>query len=617
MSRPAPQTDRTDGATDHGGFRSIEDWCRAFLTGEDRASKLDAVRQLPPRSDWVWQSAPNAQRLDGPSRPAPWDVVQRSPKTPTRGAMVHAGQRAHLMHTLAHHELQAAELFAWAILAFPDTPQAFREGLLRIAVEELEHLGLYRAHLQRLGSDYPTEPVRDWFWERGGQCTTPEQFVAFMGLGLEGANLEHSARFAEWFRAAGDDAGAQALEQVEREEVAHVAFARKWFERLTGAELTLDLWQAYLPSPLTPAVFRGRPLNRTARRRAGLSDQFLDDLEAAEPAHRSQPSGPASRALPEDRGWNRAHHWLRSDREPIVWILNLDAEEEWAWEHSRQGGREARDGYQRSPRMESILRLKREPLLRSLVGPRDWIWTAPDGRRAPRGVRAVAWSPTRWARRVAKEQGWLLEQALDPEILAAVNHKGFLVDLQKDSDATIRKRLVHSPVELEACFEALPDTPWRVRRPFGAAGRHLQVIRSRPFSEAQTTWIEQACMHGPLIAEPERRLAWETSTCGWVDARGEVRVAPTRKQNTDATGAWAALGPPLSETESARLGAAFQTAAQRVGSALAQRGYAGPFSLDGWVYADAQGAWRAQPYGDLNARFTMGWANSVRTVSKH
>jgi len=35
-------------------------------------------------------------------------------------------------HALANHELQAIELFAWAVLAFPDTPIAFRRGLIAI-----------------------------------------------------------------------------------------------------------------------------------------------------------------------------------------------------------------------------------------------------------------------------------------------------------------------------------------------------------------------------------------------------------------------------------------------------------------------------------------------------
>ena len=114
-------------------------------------------------------------------------------------------------------------------------------------------------------------------------------FVALQGIGLEGANLEHNQRFADRFRAAGDEDGARVLERIERDEVAHVAFAATWFERLTGAALNYDTWSAALPAPLTPSLLQGQPLNRDARLRAGLDEVFLARLEA-------EPSTSARRA---------------------------------------------------------------------------------------------------------------------------------------------------------------------------------------------------------------------------------------------------------------------------------------------------------------------------------
>jgi uncharacterized ferritin-like protein (DUF455 family) len=143
-------------------------------------------------------------------------------------------------------------------------------------------MALYLEHMRGLGTEFGAHPVRDWFWERVPRCADATSFVALQGLGLEGANLEHSARFAVQFRAAGDDAGARILERVEQDEIAHVAFAARWFERFTGAALDYDAWRAALPAPLTPALLQGHPLNRAARRRAGFGEAFLDRL-AAEP----------------------------------------------------------------------------------------------------------------------------------------------------------------------------------------------------------------------------------------------------------------------------------------------------------------------------------------------
>jgi uncharacterized ferritin-like protein (DUF455 family) len=225
-----------------------------------------------------WWEEPVALRPSGPGRPAQLETLGRAPRTPRPGALRRPEARGALFVRFLHHELQAAELFAFGVLAFPETPRAFREGLVRLAQEELGHLALYRDHAERLGVDTDSMPIRDWFWTRVHGCERPEQFVAFLGLGLEGANLDHSARFAAAFRAAGDAEGAAILERVGRDEVRHVAFSRAWFERFTGTPLSFDGWEAALPAPLSAGLFRGEPVQLEARAEAGLDAAFLEAL---------------------------------------------------------------------------------------------------------------------------------------------------------------------------------------------------------------------------------------------------------------------------------------------------------------------------------------------------
>jgi uncharacterized ferritin-like protein (DUF455 family) len=258
---------------------TIEAWCWGFVTS-DRAEVKVGPRTAPPVEGERWESAAPVRRPSAPGRPREWVRIERAPRTPRPAALKDPRVRARLVHAFLHHELQAAELFAWAILAFPETPLEFRAGCLRLCREELVHLGLYREHLERLGFVVGDFPVRDWFWERVARVSDALGFVALLGLGLEGANLEHSARFAAQFRAAGDERGAAILERVEHDEIGHVAFARRWFERWTGAALDYERWREALPRPLTPALFRGRPLNRAARERAGMDAAFLARLEA-------------------------------------------------------------------------------------------------------------------------------------------------------------------------------------------------------------------------------------------------------------------------------------------------------------------------------------------------
>lgn len=262
---------------------TVERWC-ADLIGTTRLE--EKLRPGPPpelADDASWEEAPPARRIDAPGRPPELAVSERAAKAPKPGALRSPEARARAFHTFLHHELQAAELFAWAVLAFPDAPRELRAGLVRLAVEELGHLELYRACLEAGGFAVGDFPVRDWFWQRVPTCADAASFVALQGLGLEGGNLEHSARFAVAFRDAGDEDGARILERVGEEEVGHVAFAKRWFEKLTGEPLDYDRWRAALPEPLTPALLSGRPLNRDARARAGQDEAFLARLEAEPP----------------------------------------------------------------------------------------------------------------------------------------------------------------------------------------------------------------------------------------------------------------------------------------------------------------------------------------------
>ncbi len=253
---------------------TIERWAWDWLHGPTLASRF-RVAEIPDASE---PDAP-PRVIAAPVRPAELTVIARAERSPSAGALRDPRQRARVLHTFLHHELQAAELMAWAILAFPTAPWAFRRGLAGVLRDEVRHMGIYAEHIEALGHRVGEFPVRDWFWQRVPAVSSPEAFCAVMGVGLEGANLDHSARFAERFRAVGDVRGADAQRHIGEEEIAHVRFGFHWLRRANGS-VDFAEWSALLPPPLSPVLMRGDPMNREARGRAGFTNEFLDALAA-------------------------------------------------------------------------------------------------------------------------------------------------------------------------------------------------------------------------------------------------------------------------------------------------------------------------------------------------
>lgn len=266
---------------------TLQRWAYDYVSSERLAYKI-APGPVP--SGVLAPGECSPLRMAEPGRPPELKVSAQKIKAPRGGALRDPKKRAALLHTFWHHELQAAELMCWAVLAFPDTPVAFKRGLIGICQDEIRHMQLYAARIEALGWKLGDFPVRDWFWMRVPAAASPAAFVATMGLGFEAGNLDHTRRFAEQFRAYGDEAGARLQELVAEEEVPHVAFAAHWFRRFQG-ELSFARWARELPAPLSPMVMRGAPLNRAARADAGLDEQFLDALEQWQP---TLPASPGS-----------------------------------------------------------------------------------------------------------------------------------------------------------------------------------------------------------------------------------------------------------------------------------------------------------------------------------
>jgi uncharacterized ferritin-like protein (DUF455 family) len=252
----------------------IRDFARRLVTTEDLATKL-----APAPAGLTDDSPGPPVRFERPGRP-PGLEFQRRIEVPSIEGMPDPAQRPRILHALANHELQAAELFAWALLAFPEAPGDFRRGLLRILDDEQRHTRMYIARVEDAGARFGDFPVNGYFWGKIETITSPLRFLCAMSLTFENANLDHTLDYAEAAREAGDAKTAAVIERVHRDEIDHVRFGWTWLQIFKREdESAWDAFQANLTWPLRPAKARGRTFHREGREAAGLDAEFIARLE--------------------------------------------------------------------------------------------------------------------------------------------------------------------------------------------------------------------------------------------------------------------------------------------------------------------------------------------------
>jgi uncharacterized ferritin-like protein (DUF455 family) len=202
---------------------------------------------------------------------------------PKPGAFADPVKRAAAHHIMANHELQACEVMAFVLTAFPEAPPEFRLGLAQIIDDEQRHT---RMHMQRaadLGTAFGDLPVNCYIWKKALDYASVLDYLAGLPLTFEGRNLDHTLEFEEIFQSVGDEKSAAVMRVIHREEIEHVRFGWEWLCRLKPPEQSP--WDAYcehLHWPLRPAKAKGDTFQRTARQAAGMTEDFLAQLERAD-----------------------------------------------------------------------------------------------------------------------------------------------------------------------------------------------------------------------------------------------------------------------------------------------------------------------------------------------
>ncbi|HEX7324013.1 MAG TPA: ferritin-like domain-containing protein [Rhodanobacteraceae bacterium] len=207
--------------------------------------------------------------IDAPGRPArPRLVLPRD--VPQRGLGSVEG-RAALVHAVAHIEFNAINL-AWdAVYRFRGMPDGYYRDWVSIAHDEARHFTLLTTRLAELGHAYGDFDAHNGLWQMAiktsGSCLAR---MALVPRVLEARGLDVTPGMMRRLRGVGDDATADILAIILREEVPHVAAGTRWFRWCCARERRdPDATFAVLLAEYVPGGLRG-PFNLEARRAAGF-----------------------------------------------------------------------------------------------------------------------------------------------------------------------------------------------------------------------------------------------------------------------------------------------------------------------------------------------------------
>ncbi len=544
--------------------------------------------------------------------------------------------RGALLHFFANHELLAVELMALVLLKFPEAPKAFRKGVLRTLKDEQEHVGLYLTRMRECGVEFGELPVSGFFWKSISDMTTPMDYVSRLSLTFEQANLDYSRFFAARFDEAGDNATAAVLEQIYKDEIAHVGYGLKWFRKWKDDRLS-D-WEAFsrqLHFPLSPSRAKAAPFNAEGRRKAGLKDAFIDELFVYSKSKGRTPSVYVFNPFTEIRlGKGKGHKPNKFQRAMARDLAILPA---WICRH------------------EDAVLVPERPATRFLSGMKHLGFEPPDFQEIPKNqinrhhelrsrklaeLRPWAWGPDsisllkplfdNLTSDDTPERRWndgiheLYSKAWDADFL-----RRFLADRAEADWLCPRTDIGVHASDFDSAMQAVNRIRDRghckviVKFVHGAAGHGMIRLWERELSDDQRQWIRTHTSEGlSVIVEPWHERVVDLSvqlemTRDGLRLLGFTRVINDLRGQFVASAVSSGIGrllpPDVSrfvhegaQTKENRLQSLFDELLAQLETPLHERDFLGPLGIDSYIYRDESGGLRLKPVVEINPRHTMG-----------
>lgn len=235
------------------------------------------------------------RRVEAPARPPKLNFAapRTAPSMPHPLALADEGKRAVAHHIMANHELQALEVMAWVLLAFPDAPSEFRIGLARVMADEQRHTRMHMERASRLGLEFGDLPVNCYIWKQTRSFAVLLDYIATLPLVFEARNLDHTVELEDAFLAVSDPRSAALMRRIHEDEKEHVAFGMHWLRELKDPQQSeWEAYQAHLKWPMSAAKSYGTDFQREARLNSGMSTEFVDRIAALQVSGHLPPDPP-------------------------------------------------------------------------------------------------------------------------------------------------------------------------------------------------------------------------------------------------------------------------------------------------------------------------------------
>lgn len=257
----------------------IRDFAQQVLLQGDLETKLQSV-EIAALTD---VSPGESLRVEVPVRPDNLQFAERrmAPPMPKPGAFADVRKRGIAHHIMANHELQALEVMAFVLLAFPEAPGDFRSGMVAVMLDEQRHTRMHMVRAADLGVPFGSQKVNSYIWKKAQSFESVLDYLAGVPLTFEGRNLDHTCEFAEYFENVNDPRSAAMMRVIHRDEIEHVRFGIEWLRKLKNpGQSDWEAYESHLHWPLRPAKSVGNEFQRGARLEAGLGKDFVDRLES-------------------------------------------------------------------------------------------------------------------------------------------------------------------------------------------------------------------------------------------------------------------------------------------------------------------------------------------------